>query len=101
MTNLLLIMIVAVVAAIGVMLVFAGAISAFIERHPTTKVLALAFLLLIGVLLVAEGFGQHVPRGYVYFALAFSLGVEGLNIRARIKRRRKAEREAATAPAGG
>jgi len=101
MTDLLLIMIAAIVVAIGVMLVFAGAISGFIERHPTTKVLALAFLLLIGVLLVAEGLGQHVPRGYVYFALTFSLGVEALNIRARMKRQRKAEGEAATAPARG
>ena len=77
------IMIVAVVIAVGVMLVFAGAISAFIERHPTMKMLALSFLLLIGVVLVADGFGQHVSKGYIYFAMAFSLFVEVLNIRIR------------------
>lgn len=99
MTEQVPIMIAAIVVAVGVMLVFAGAVSAFIERNPTTKVLALAFLLLIGVLLVADGLGQHVPRGYVYFALAFSLAVEGLNIRARIKRQRKAERAAAAGDA--
>lgn len=99
MTHQVPIMIAAIVVAVGVMLVFAGAVSAFIERNPTTKVLALAFLLLIGVLLVADGLGEHVPRGYVYFALAFSLAVEALNIRARVKRERQAEREAVTPPA--
>jgi predicted tellurium resistance membrane protein TerC len=77
------IMIAAVMIAVGVMLVFAGAISAFIERHPTMKMLALSFLLLIGVVLVADGFGQHVSKGYIYFAMAFSLFVEVLNIRIR------------------
>ncbi|MBM4381995.1 MAG: TerC family protein [Deltaproteobacteria bacterium] len=77
------IMIAAVVIAVGVMLVFAGAISAFIERHPTMKMLALSFLLLIGVVLVADGFGQHVSKGYIYFAMAFSLFVEIMNIRIR------------------
>lgn len=77
------VMIAAVVAAVGVMLAFAGAISSFVERHPTIKMLALAFLLLIGVMLVADGLHQHVPRGYVYFAMAFSLGVELLNLRAK------------------
>ncbi|HEU4430114.1 MAG TPA: TerC family protein [Myxococcota bacterium] len=77
------IMIAAVVIAVGVMLIFAGAISAFIERHPTFKMLALSFLLLIGVVLVADGFGQHVSKGYIYFAMAFSLFVEILNIRIR------------------
>jgi predicted tellurium resistance membrane protein TerC len=77
------IMIAAVVIAVGVMLVFAGAISSFIERHPTMKMLALSFLLLIGVVLVADGFGQHVSKGYIYFAMAFSLFVEVLNIRIR------------------
>jgi len=76
------IMIVAVVISIIVMLVFAGRISRFIERHPTTKMLALAFLLLIGVMLVAEGLHQHVPKGYVYAAMAFSVFVELLNLRA-------------------
>jgi predicted tellurium resistance membrane protein TerC len=67
------------------MLVFSGTISAFIERHPTLKVLALSFLLLIGVVLVADGLGQHINKGYVYFAMAFSVGVEALNIRMRAK----------------
>ncbi len=82
------IMIAAVMIAVGVMLVFAGSISAFIERHPTMKMLALSFLLLIGVVLIADGFGQHVSKGYIYFAMAFSLFVEILNIRIR---RAKAE----------
>jgi predicted tellurium resistance membrane protein TerC len=77
------IMIAAVVISIGVMLFFAGPIGDFVNRHPTMKMLALAFLLLIGVLLVAEGTGRHVPKGYVYFAMAFSLGVELLNMRVR------------------
>jgi predicted tellurium resistance membrane protein TerC len=77
------IMIAAVVASIGVMLFFAGPVGNFVNRHPTMKMLALSFLLLIGVLLVAEGMGQHVPKGYVYFAMAFSLLVELLNMRAR------------------
>jgi len=80
--------VVAIVVAVGVMLFFAGAVSRFIERHPTMKVLALSFLLLIGVALVAEGLDFHIPRGYVYFAMAFSLGVEMLNLRLR---RRAAE----------
>ena len=77
------VMIVAVVIAVLVMLVFAGAIGAFIERHPTVKMLALSFLLLIGVVLIADGFGQHVSKGYIYFAMAFSLFVELLNLRIR------------------
>jgi predicted tellurium resistance membrane protein TerC len=77
------VMIAAMVAAVGVMLVFAGGIGAFVERHPTMKMLALSFLLLIGVMLVVEGFGKHVEKGYVYFAMAFSFGVELLNMRVR------------------
>jgi len=77
------VMIAAVVIAVGAMLIFAGAVSAFVERHPTIKMLALSFLILIGVMLVAEGFGRHVEKGYVYFAMAFSLAVELLNIRMR------------------
>jgi predicted tellurium resistance membrane protein TerC len=65
------------------MLGSSGTISAFIERHPTMKMLALSFLLLIGVILIADGFGQHVSKGYIYFAMAFSLFVEMLNIRIR------------------
>lgn len=77
------IMIAAVVVSIGVMLVFAGSISAFIDRHPTMKMLALSFLLMIGVVLIADGFGQHVSKGYIYTAMAFSLFVEVLNMRIR------------------
>ena len=76
------VMVAAIVIAVGVMMLSASAISSFISRHPTIKMLALSFLLLIGVMLVAEGFGQHVPKGYVYSAMAFSLFVEMLNIRA-------------------
>ncbi len=79
------IMITAVVLAMGVMLLAAGAISDFVNRHPTLKMLALSFLILIGVTLVAEGTGMHVPRGYIYFAMAFSFGVEMLNLRLRKK----------------
>ena len=77
------VMVAAVVIAVGFMVVFAEAISGFVERHPTVKMLALSFLLLIGVLLVAEGFDQHIPKGYVYFAMAFAVGVEMLNLRVR------------------
>lgn len=77
------IMILAIVIAIGVMMAFAGAVSRFIDRHPTMKVLALSFLILVGVMLVAEGFGKHIEKGYIYFAMAFSLGVEFLNMRLR------------------
>jgi predicted tellurium resistance membrane protein TerC len=76
-------MVVAMVIAVGVMLVFAGSIGDFVERHPTMKMLALSFLLLIGVMLVAEGLGRHIEKGYVYFAMAFSLAVELLNMRMR------------------
>jgi predicted tellurium resistance membrane protein TerC len=81
------IMITAMVIAVGVMLVFADAISEFIARHRSMKVLALSFLLLIGVLLVADAFGHHINKGYVYFAMAFSFTVELVNIRAGKKRR--------------
>ena len=77
------IMVAAVVAAVVFMMGFAGAISGFVERHPTIKMLALSFLLLIGVTLVAEGLDQHIPKGYIYFAMAFSILVETLNIRSR------------------
>ena len=85
MTDLLPVMVAAVVVAVGAMLLASGHISEFVNRHPTVKMLALSFLLLIGVMLVAEGFGQHIPKGYVYFAMAFSLGVELLNLRLRRK----------------
>ena len=85
MARALSIMVAAVVIAVLVMLAFAGPISAFVERHPSVKILALSFLILIGVVLVADGMGQHIPKGYVYFAMAFSLGVELLNIRLRVR----------------
>lgn len=81
------IMIAAVVIAVVVMMLSAGAISNFVERHPTVKMLALSFLLLIGVTLIAEGFDQHISKGYVYFAMAFSVFVEMLNLRLRSKSR--------------
>jgi predicted tellurium resistance membrane protein TerC len=74
------------------MAVAAQPLGDFIERHPTMKMLALAFILLVGVALVADGAGFHIPRGYLYFAIAFSLGVELLNIRARTKAEKAAER---------
>ena len=79
------VMMVAVVLAVGVMLFAAGGIARFVERHPTVKVLALSFLLLIGVTLVADGWGEHIPKGYVYFAMAFSLFVEFINLRVHAK----------------
>ena len=77
------VMIAAVIIAMIIMLVFVNQISDFVDRHPTIKMLALSFLILIGCVLVAEGFGQHVSKGYIYFAMAFSVGVEMLNIRMR------------------
>ena len=79
------IMIIAVLVAATVMLVFSGPISDFVHRHPTMKMLALSFLILIGVMLVGEAFGQHIDKGYIYFAMAFSLGVEFINMRLRAK----------------
>ena len=70
------VMVTAMIVAVVVMLIFADSVSEFINRHPSMKVLALSFLLLIGVLLVAEGFGKHVGKGYIYFAMAFSLAIE-------------------------
>ena len=77
------IMVVAVILAVGVMMFSAGPISAFVNRHPTVKVLALSFLLLIGVSLVGEGLGMHIPKGYIYFAMGFSVVVEMINLRVR------------------
>jgi len=88
------VMITAVVVAVGVMLVFAGYIADFIHRHPTLKMLALAFLILIGVMLLVEGLGGHVNKGYIYFAMAFSLGVEALNLRAARKKQAAATHDA-------
>jgi predicted tellurium resistance membrane protein TerC len=83
MANQVVIMIAAIMLAVGFMIMSAGTVSAFVERHPTVKMLALSFLLLIGVTLIAEGLGQHISKAYVYFAMAFSVFVEALNLRAR------------------
>jgi len=88
MANDIRIMVIAMVIAMLVMLVSAGPIGGFVEQHPSVKILALAFLLLIGVMLVAEGMGRHVEKGYIYVAMAFSLFVEMLNVRYRGRRRR-------------
>jgi predicted tellurium resistance membrane protein TerC len=77
------VMIIAIVIAVGVMMFAAGAIGRFVDDHPTVKMLALSFLVLIGVALIAEGADVHVPKGYIYFAMAFSVAVEMLNIRIR------------------
>jgi predicted tellurium resistance membrane protein TerC len=84
------VMVAAVIIAVSVMLIFAGAISNFIERHPTLKVLALSFLLLIGVNLIGDGLGFHIPKGYTYFAMGFSFLVEMLNLRTRKRSRSRA-----------
>lgn len=86
MVNKLGVMVAAVTVAVGVMLLAAGAISKFVEGHPTVKMLALSFLLLIGLALLADGFDRHIPKGYIYFAMSFSLFVELLNLRIRSKR---------------
>jgi len=83
------IMIAAVLIAVAVMYVASGPVAAFVAEHPTTKMLALAFLVLIGVALVADGFEFHIPRGYIYFAMFFAAAVEAFNVMARRKRRRK------------
>jgi predicted tellurium resistance membrane protein TerC len=78
-------MVAAIVIALAIMLLSSSAISAFVDRHPTLKMLALSFLLMVGLTLFVEGFGVHVPKGYIYSAMAFSLLVETLNIRLRKK----------------
>ena len=84
------VMIAAVMIAVGVMMFFAGMISRFVERHPTLKMLALSFLLLIGVNLIGDGLGFHIPKGYTYFAMGFSVGVEMLNLKVRKRKLRVA-----------
>jgi predicted tellurium resistance membrane protein TerC len=91
MVSQLTVMIAAVVVAVGFMMMFAGAVGDFVHRHPTIKMLALSFLLLIGVMLVADGLRQHIPKGYVYFAMAFSVFVEMLNIRMKKRTARPVE----------
>ncbi len=83
MANQVAIMMAAIIIAVGFMMFAAGPVSAFVDRHPTVKMLALSFLLLIGVTLIADGLGQHISKGYVYFAMSFSVFVELLNLRAR------------------
>jgi predicted tellurium resistance membrane protein TerC len=85
------IMIAAVIVSVALMMLFASPIGRFVSAHPTIKMLALAFLVVVGVVLVAEGFGHHVPKGYVYFAMAFSLGVELINIRLRKRSARRVQ----------
>ncbi len=85
------IMVAAVVLSVAIMMFSAGPVSAFVNRHPTVKVLALSFLLLIGISLVADGLGLHIPKGYIYFAMAFSVFVEMINLRVRDRARRHAE----------
>lgn len=87
MVDELAIMVVAIVIAVGVMLFAAGPIGKFVDNHPTIKMLALSFLILVGVALIGEGWGFHIPKGYIYFAMAFSVAVEMLNLRLRAKRR--------------
>lgn len=89
MADYLAVMVAAVVIAMGIMLWSAKSISDFVNRHPTLKMLALSFLILIGVMLVAEGFHQHIPKGYIYFAMAFAFMVEMLNLRLRAKAKAK------------
>lgn len=86
LSNHIVIMVIAIVIAVGIMLFLAGAISNFVEEHPTIKILALSFLLLVGMALIGEGFTFHIPKGYIYFAMAFSVFVELLNMQLRAKR---------------
>ena len=92
------VMIAAVVASVGLMMMFAGGIGRFVSNHPSIKMLALSFLVAVGVVLIAEGFGHHVPKGYIYFAMAFSLSVEMLNIRMRRRRAAAVHLHAAYSP---
>ncbi len=89
MTQVIWVMAVAIIISIAVMMWAIAPISAFVERHPTVKMLALSFLLLIGMALIADGLDFHIPRGYLYFAVAFSMFVEGLNLAAKRRRRKK------------
>jgi predicted tellurium resistance membrane protein TerC len=88
------VMVTAIVIAVGVMLIFAGRVSAFIEKHPTLKILALAFLILIGVMLVAESIGTEIEKGYIYFAMGFAIFVEFINLRIRSMRQHAEDRAA-------
>lgn len=89
MADEIMIMIIAVVIAVGFMMLFSKSISNFVETHPTIKMLALSFLLLIGVSLIAEGFDKHIPKGYIYFAMAFSVFVEFLNLKSKARKKKE------------
>ncbi|MEY2690378.1 MAG: hypothetical protein RL375_4578 [Pseudomonadota bacterium] len=91
------VMIAAVMISVGLMMLFAGTIGRFVSNHPTIKMLALSFLVVVGVVLIAEGFGHHVPKGYIYFAMAFSVAVEMLNIRMRSRTQIKVKAAGPTA----
>jgi predicted tellurium resistance membrane protein TerC len=93
------VMVAAVVLSVALMMLFAGAIGRFVSAHPSIKMLALSFLVVVGVVLVAEGFGHHVPKGYIYFGMAFALAVEMLNIRMRKRSAKPAHLHAAYAEA--
>ena len=95
------VMIAAVITSVILMMVFASPIGRFVSAHPTVKVLALSFLVVVGVVLIAEGFDHHVPKGYVYFAMAFSLGVEMINIRMRKRSKRVVQLHSAYEPPSG
>jgi predicted tellurium resistance membrane protein TerC len=95
------VMVLAIVIAVGVMLFAAKPIGDFVDRHPTIRMLALSFLILLGVVLIAEGLGLHVPRGYIYFAMAFSLTVEAINLQLRKRLRRRRTHADAEPPAEG
>jgi len=97
MVDQIVVMVAAVVISVALMMLFAGAIGRFVSTHPTIKVLALSFLVVVGVMLIAEGFDHHVPRGYIYFAMAFSVCVEMLNIRMRKRATKPAHLHAAYA----
>ncbi|MBK6854253.1 MAG: TerC family protein [Burkholderiales bacterium] len=92
------VMIAAVMVSVGLMMIFAGSIGRFVSAHPTIKMLALSFLVVVGVVLIAEGFGHHVPKGYIYFAMAFSVAVEMLNIRMRSRMQIKVKAQTPQAP---
>ncbi len=96
MANHVEVMVAAIVIAVGIMVIAAEPVSAFINAHPTVKMLALSFLILIGVMLVADGMGFHIPKGYIYFAMGFSCLVEGLNLA--VRRRRSRSRGASEGP---
>ena len=97
MVDELAVMVAAVVVSVALMMAFAGAIGRFVNEHPTIKMLALAFLVVVGIVLIADGFEQHVPKGYIYFAMAFSIGVEMLNITMRKRSKKPARLKSAYA----